>query len=248
MSMRRTTSRADDRVRTESGDSRETGDGAVVHSSAALIVANGDCDTAALARHHATSTAIEPLVIAVDGGLAHLRAASLPVDIFVGDADSTATERLTALDLPDDRCWILPRDKDASDLEHALERVATLDVAEVDVFGISGGRSDHMLLNWQLPVRREWPFRLTLHDATIVAVTVRRGQPLERRVAVGTTFSVIALESASGLSIHGARWSLDQVEIEPGQTLGLSNRVVEPVLRVSLVTGVVLVCIVIAPV
>ena len=52
----------------------------------------------------------------------------------------------------------------------------------------------------------------------------------------GTVFSVLPFSGLSGLTIAGAEWPLDAVEVEMGSTLTLSNVVTEQ-LSVSLRSG-----------
>ena len=168
-------------------------------------------------------------VVCADRGLAHCLAVGRVPDLIVGDFDS-----VPAALLDDPACAraervALPVDKDASDLEVALERLASRPgTDEACLVGVSGGRTDHLLFNWLLAGARDWPFALRLVDATVDARTVRPGRPLALDAPVGATFSLLAAVPARGVSTRGLRWELADAALDPGATLGLSNEVAPP--------------------
>ena len=84
-------------------------------------------------------------VIAADKGLEHALALGLAVEIAVGDFDSASPEAVAVAEEAGTRIERHPAEKDATDLELALDRAAALDPERVLVLAGDGGRLDHLL-------------------------------------------------------------------------------------------------------
>src|SRR3954447_15853314 len=87
-------------------------------------------------------------VVAADSGLDRAAALGLPVDVVVGDFDSVSAEGLSAAQDAGVRAERHPREKDATDLELAID-VAVGDGGATQVLVLAGdaGRLDHSLGN-----------------------------------------------------------------------------------------------------
>jgi hypothetical protein len=81
------------------------------------------------------------LVVAADSGYDHAVAAGFRVDVLVGDLDSIEAELIPSHVIVER----FPEDKDATDLELALSRVAVESPERIVVVGGGGGRVDHEL-------------------------------------------------------------------------------------------------------
>jgi len=138
-----------------------------------------------------------------------------------------------------------PPEKDASDLELTFRYLSEMEMDEVMVLGLSGGRTDHCLFNWQLLASSHWPFSLKAIDETVRATVVDADHSLELSTEPGCVFSVIAPTSnVIGLCVDGAKYPLHNAEMQPGQTLGLSNVTTQSRLHISVAKGLVLVMLV----
>ncbi len=204
----------------------------------ARVVAAGDCSPGLLRDLPAGD-----LLVCVDGGLGHCLQAGLQPHWLVGDLDSARACDLQAIAELDIRHVRYPAAKNAGDLQLALELIAELNVTDVFLYGVSGGRTDHLLFNWMLPLRRSWPFVLHFEDATVRATVVVKGRPFSQAVSPQTCFSVLALSLAAGVEVAGARWPLHDATLAPGDTLGLSNEASVDRLDISIDSGLVLVMI-----
>ena len=162
-------------------------------------------------------------VVCVDGGLQHCLATAWQPDILIGDFDSVSPDLLDEQAGSGVERLSFPTAKDQSDLELALGHLASLEVGQVVLTGVSGGRTDHMLFNWHLPLLQDWPFRLCLVDATVVASLVTSRWPCRTDLEPGRTVSLLALDRVQGLCTRGLRYSLERATLQPGSTLGLSN-------------------------
>ena len=201
----------------------------------ALVIAGGDPPAPIGA-----DLAAAPLVIAADSGVGHALALGLSVDLVIGDLDSAApgdVERAVAGGARVDRH---PADKDATDLELALDAAGALGATEVTVLGIGGGRLDHLLANLLLLTREAYA-DLTidaLADDTRIAV-VRAERSLTGPVGGIVTLLPIG-GSAHGVTTTGLRWTLTDAELTHASTRGVSNEIVESPATVRVRRGALL--------
>lgn len=182
----------------------------------------------------------DAFVIAADGGVIEAERLGVPVDALVGDLDSATEVSIHAVAAAGGTVERHPVDKDASDLELALAVALARGGDEVLVVGGGDGRLDHLLGNELLLASPR--FAGLLIDAVLgdARLHVIRG---ERNLsgAVGEIVSLFAVGGpARGVSTSGFRWALDDDELEPGSTRGLSNEFVEPSASVTVRDGVVL--------
>lgn len=211
-----------------------------------LVVANGECDQATLLRCQAKAP---DKIICVDGGLRHCLEASLVPDVLLGDFDSATQALLERLDPSRTRLVDFPVEKDATDLELALqyansefvqtesEHRESVDTdstntlpsgseavqIEVMLAGLSGGRTDHMLANWMLLANPEWRFRITVFDALGIAYLVTAATSRSVSLDPGATFSLLPLTTARGVTVEGAKYPLSKATLYPYRSRGISN-------------------------
>ena len=182
------------------------------------------------------------IVIAADSGLDHAARAGIPVDLVVGDMDSVTPSGLRRAEEAGAAIERHPADKDATDLELALDAVVARGIGRVVVLGGGGGRLSHLLGNAVVLGasrfrRLEVEWRM---GATRVYVLVPQ-RPLAFTASPGDLVSIIALEPCSGVTTAGLVWSLEEAELSVGTSRGISNRLVGTAASVSIETGVLLV-------
>lgn len=172
------------------------------------------------------------VVIAADGG-AEL---GLPVDIAVGDFDSTTAGTLAGIA----RVERHPPEKDATDLELALDAALRLDPDRILVVGSAGGRLDHLLGALLLLGAERYAavqVDARLGDAEVHVVRGARvlaGEP-------GALVSLFALHGpAVGVVTEGLVYPLHGETLEPGSSRGTSNVFAAAEARISVRRGVVL--------
>ena len=106
-------------------------------------------------------------VVAADGGVDVAQALGQRVDVVVGDLDSVSVGGLEKAEAGGARVERHPAEKDATDLDLALETAASMG-RELVVVGFDGGRLDHLvagLLALATPDRP--PLRAHLGRATV---------------------------------------------------------------------------------
>jgi thiamine pyrophosphokinase len=182
------------------------------------------------------------LVIAADGGLEQAENLGRNVDIVVGDMDSVGPELLERARTAGAEIERYSRDKDATDLELALDRAVASDCSRVIVVGGDGGRLDHLLGNALVLTRDaykstaiEWWTGL---DRVVV---VHPGNSFLLTGRAGDVVSLLPIGGrAEGVRTQGLRWTLTDESLQPGSTRGVSNEMSGTEASVSLRGGVLL--------
>lgn len=158
------------------------------------------------------------LILAADGGFLLAQRAGLPVHLLLGDLDSLPQPPPEGLPV-----LRVPREKDATDLELALDHAVALGAAEIRVVGAFGARLDHTLANANLLEKYDLPIVLFHADARIYLVRDR----LELAGSPGDLVSLLPLTSeARGVTTWGLRYALEEGVLERASTRGVSNEVV----------------------
>lgn len=209
----------------------------------AVIVANGE-----LGDPQALLAAIHPgdLLVAADGGTAHLLSLGLRPHAVIGDFDSLDPETLAGLDRDGADLQRHPARKDKTDLELAVRYVLSKGGSDILIFGALGGRWDQTLANLLLPALPDlFPARIRLVNGAQQIYLIRgvgriEGQP-------GDTVSLIPLSGdARGITTQGLEYPLDDETIPLGSTRGISNVLLEHRAQVDVREGL-LMCVVIGP-
>jgi thiamine pyrophosphokinase len=201
----------------------------------ALVIAGGDAPAPIDA-----TLAAAPLVIAADSGVGHALALGLAVDLVIGDLDSAVPDDVARAASSGARVDHFPADKDATDLELALDAARARGATSVTVLGIGGGRLDHLLANLLLLTHDAYAGLTVdaLDGATWVRV-VRTSRTLPG--PIGSTVTLLPIGGpARGVRTTGLRWTLTDAALVPASTLGVSNEIVESPATVSVREGVLL--------
>src|SRR5262245_21286551 len=106
-----------------------------------VVVSGGNPPTADAASH----VRVGATVIAADRGLDYALALGLDVTVAVGDFDSVSAEGLAAAEGAGVRIERHPAEKDATDLELALDTAIDMAPERILVLAGTGGRLDHEL-------------------------------------------------------------------------------------------------------
>ncbi len=204
----------------------------------AVVIGGGELDPGGVA-----SLPDDVVVVAADGGLDHAVAAGLRPAVLVGDMDSiSAAGRMWAYAHEVDTHEVSP-DKDLTDTELAIAVAVGLpEVDHLTVLGGVGDRLDHLLgtlLALGHPALGALDGVTAFIGDTQFAV-VHAGRQAAVRVGTDETFSVLALHGpASGVSVRGAKWELDDARLGGTEARGVSNEAKEDWVVVSTKQGVV---------
>jgi thiamine pyrophosphokinase len=209
--------------------------GAAATVGTVVVVAAGSAD-----RFRPGSLPAGAPVVAADAGVDRALALGLAVDIAVGDFDSVSPGGLAAVEAAGARVVRHPEEKDATDLELALDEAAALGPRRLLVLGADDGRLDHLLAGL-LVLGSERYAALEL-DALLGPATVhvvRRERVLEGRP--GELLSLLPLHGpAEGVVTEGLSYPLRRETLAPGSGRGVSNAFAAPRARIALERGVLL--------
>lgn len=164
-------------------------------------------------------------VLAADSGMRHAATLDLEPELWVGDFDSVPEEMSERFsDVPRE---IYPVDKDKTDGEIAIDTALLLGARSLVLVGAFGGaRPDHAYLHMTQAMRlteRGIDTILTSGAQEGRALTCGPRHPFD--YAEGTLFSLLPFGDLAGLTVEGAKWPLDAVEVPFGSSLTMSNEV-----------------------
>ena len=202
----------------------------------ALVFAGGDAIPHAVGDHLDR----DRLVIAADSGLDHAHALGFHADLLVGDLDSVDADLLRAARENGTKIEHHPVEKDATDLELALEAARSRGATRVTVVGGTGGRLDHLLANALLlaaPRFGDLELDALLPPARVTVV--RNERTLSGRVGALCTL-LPAGGPADGVTTTGLRYPLRDEHLAAGTTRGVSNVFVDVTATVAVRAGVLL--------
>jgi len=181
------------------------------------------------------------VVIAADDGAREALRLGLEVDVVVGDMDSVKASTLAQVERAGGRVMRHPADKDATDLELALDEALSSQATRIVVAGGAGGRLDFVLAN---ALALGHP-RLAAVEVDAVFGVARLHVVRSERTLEGIPGEVLSLLAvggpAAGVRTSGLRWTLDGQDLPAASGWGVSNEFAMAEASVSIEAGVVLV-------
>lgn len=180
--------------------------------------------------------------VGVDRGAFRLMQRGIrPVKAF-GDFDSISADERAFLQARGLDLAVFPAEKDKTDLEIAVDWVLTQKPERCWIVGATGGRLDHTLMNVQLLLKAvRSRTEMFLIDAQNIAAVLPPGTYDVPRSDDHPYLSFIALTpKASGLSLSGVKYPLDDAELTWGSSLCISNEWTAETAKVIVGQGIVL--------
>lgn len=183
------------------------------------------------------------VVIAADSGVKVARAHGLSIHFVVGDLDSVSDGDLAWAKAEGAEIVRVPKDKDFTDLELALDRACDAAVDRIIVMGVEGGRIDHELGNWAvLCAPRAQLVEIATSGGTVLVLHGDLVNTVEVTGTAGDVVSILAKNGeATGVTTTGLRWPLDEATMLPTSSLGVSNELTGEAATISVGSGTVLV-------
>ena len=209
----------------------------MVVSPIAVIFAGGDPEPPAVR----TRLPDDRVVIAADSGLHTAAALGIQVDLIVGDLDSAAPEAMTRAIHGGATVERHPTDKDATDLELAIDAAVERGVERVILIGgASLDRIDHFMANALLlasPRFAALTIEWFVQGAHVIPIRSSATIPGD----LGDLVTLLAVGGpATGVTTRGLQWPLAGDTLEPGSTRGVSNVIDRPPVTVDVASGTVL--------
>lgn len=169
-------------------------------------------------------------IIGVDNGTAHLFDRSLIPSKVLGDLDSITPVLLEKVENLNIDLIRYEPDKDKTDFELSLDSINEPEEKNIFIIGGEEGEIDHLFSIFSLVINYEFATNVTwlYMDKTIV---------FKNNMSIflneGTKFSVVPITNLNKLTISGAKWNLNEENIEAGSSKTLRNESVENQIMIS---------------
>ncbi|WP_019638645.1 thiamine diphosphokinase [Paenibacillus fonticola] len=202
-----------------------------------LIFAGGNTNTAYLEE-------IRPgdLIIGADRGALFLVEHGIHPHMAVGDFDSINEEQFDQVKSASGQLISCdPVNKDLTDTELAYVIAMDRQPAEIIMMGVTGTRMDHTLANIQMMLRGlQHQIPSAIYDTHNYITLTGSSSVIQER---GFTYvSLIPLTpEVTGISLDGFMYPLDNATLRMGQSLGISNRLIQPEGTVRIESGLLLI-------
>lgn len=173
------------------------------------------------------------IIIAADSGCAQidiLNSAGISVspDILLGDMDSYSREKAVSK-YPRAEFMSFPPEKDYTDTQLALSVAIGKGCTDIIIIGGTGNRADHYLAN--LALLRKYAcegISLTINDGKNMITYRNSGNVTIVNDGRYKYFSLLPDGTAlSGVTIKGARYTLDNAEVDRDLPITVSNEITE---------------------
>lgn len=208
------------------------------NSMSVLIFANGDMSPGKwTAKYLERASAL----IAADGGLRHIQSLGRMPDLVIGDLDSVGSSELAELEQAGAEMVAYPEDKDATDLQLALQYAAKNYDDDILLFGALGGRLDQLLANILLLTDQclhgrkarivEEHQQAWLMDAGVHEFQARPGDLISLLPLRGD----VRIKRSAGL-----RWPLQDDDLIFGSSRGISNELTNETALIEVGSGTAL--------
>lgn len=206
--------------------------------SRSVIFANGELPEAQIVHSLLTSS---DFIVAANGGSRHLHRLGIAPALLIGDSDSLPSDVNAWLERNEVERHNFDVNKDATDLELAIETVAEMGVPQILLLGLAGGRVDHMLANFALLAQA--PQRNIAMEAIVGRQRITPVWDRHNIVgAIGHTLSLIPWGGdAHEVWTTGLQWDLHGETLLFAGSRGVSNRITEENVDIWLEGGILLV-------
>jgi len=212
-------------------------EGFLMDGPRAVIFANG-----VLADPAAVRALLQPgiILVAADGGYQHMKKLGITPTLVIGDLDSLPTAEIDALRAAGVELEIYPREKDATDLELALTRLAEKGAREIRVVAALGGRLDQTLANLYLLEMDELKGIDVRLDDGREEILIIRSQAMVSGTP-GDTLSLLSMDRcAKGVTTGGLKYPLNGETLCSSRSRGVSNVMLESEATIEVRSGALL--------
>ncbi|CAH1192570.1 Thiamine pyrophosphokinase [Paenibacillus auburnensis] len=184
----------------------------------------------------------DDFIIGADRGALFLVSHGFTPDIAVGDFDSVSPEALEQIQAGSKQTITCdPIDKDLTDSEMALDLALGTQPESILLMGVTGTRMDHTLAGIQMMTRAmQRQVSCSVMDShNYITLTGSQAFVQER----GFTYvSLLPLTpEVTGITLQGFQYPLENATLKLGQSLAVSNRLIEESGTVTIQSGLLLI-------
>lgn len=212
-----------------------------------LIVTGGTIDDS-LAKEYILEKSYE-VIIAVDGGLEVLDHLNQIPQYIVGDFDTVSHTTIMKYKHIDNQGKGTPivmeydSAKDATDTEIALELALDLKPSLIHILGATGTRLDHTLANiYLLKIGLEHQTPIEIIDGVNRIYMINGTTTLKKNMIYGKYVSLIPFtDKVINVTLQGFLYPLKNRTLIPGESIGVSNEVIDEEATIEFDQGVLMV-------
>lgn len=182
-------------------------------------------------------------IIAADHGLVAGDYLNLPLDFIVGDFDSVPKDIIDKYGRNNVPIFTFPTEKDKTDTELAIELAIQQGAKSIDIVGATGSRLDHTLANMHLltiPLKKG--VEAYIIDANNKFYLKKDSFAIQKNNQYGDYISFLPFHGdVKGLSLKGFKFPLDNVILSAGESICISNELVDDTGEVCFTEGTLMV-------
>ena len=198
-----------------------------------IIFAGADMDTSFIDAHELDNR----YIICADRGVVYAKQLGITPDLIVGDFDSLGF-------VPEEDCDVLAfkPEKDDTDLMIAVKQALSKGKKHLCIYAALGGRLDHTFASIQtLSFALDNGAQAELVSQSEFVTLLDAGE-YSFKNKIGRSLSLFSYsETVSGLTIKGAKYTLENAQINSSFPIGISNEITSDKASVSFEKGRLLV-------
>ena len=175
-------------------------------------------------------------IICADGGLNYIDNLHIIPNLIVGDFDSVDKSLLLKYQNVQTRKF-LP-EKDFTDTELAIEEAINYGYKDIVIFGATGTRLDHTMANIMLIERYiKSDINIKIVDDNNYIQILNKNITLNKKE--GYYLSIVPItDYIEGLTLKGLKFPLNNVKVNRGSTLCISNEVIDTRAEIQITNGI----------
>nr|WP_294488144.1 thiamine diphosphokinase [uncultured Anaerosporobacter sp.] len=212
-----------------------------------IIITGGFVD-ATFAKSYLEAESFD-MVIAADRGVETAKLLNIPIDYILGDFDSLEPSILVELKnqlANDDSGLILkefPPEKDYTDTHLAIVTAIESGATKVSILGATGTRLDHVMANVNLlSICLNYGIEAKIVDAHNQIYVIDSDKHLKKDKIHGKYVSLIPYtDCVTGVTLIGFKYPLCDMTMTKGNSLGISNELLEEEGVIKLDKGILIV-------
>jgi len=185
---------------------------------------------------------LEGYIIGTDRGALTLIEKGYQIEVAIGDFDSVSTEELSIIKNSVSNCIILPKEKDITDTEAAIDYAIEKGFTKIKLYGTFGARIDHEYASLLLMLKyTKRNISISMANAQNNITVLKPG--IHEFETVGFSYiSFFAMdETVKNLSLQKVKYPLSGFDLSVDNSLCVSNEPVEKSVEIAFDAGFLLV-------
>lgn len=179
-------------------------------------------------------------VIGVDRGAYWLLENHVTPDMVIGDFDSVSQRQRAAIEQAVINTIKYPKEKDATDLELAIDAAISMEPKRIELFGVIGTRMDHTWAGIQLLQTIKSHNILGCIVDNFNEISLLSGFSSLHKSQTYSYVSFFPIDSRATITLTGFRYNVSRRVFVSGSSLGVSNEIISSPAKVVVHDGTLL--------